>query len=171
MKNNNYVSLEKELIQSIKGYSGYQTIKDREKTDKRLREHLLKEIKQIEKSFRKISNRIAKQGNTNIADTINKLINQLKNLIETLNKPSYNNSPFFSHPNLNSDTLLQLYRFESQLRKQVIILADEATELEKIEEPTETSEFLNHLFDVFDNLNQIIMEREFILAGGNDDDM
>ena len=82
MKYNNSISLEEELIQSIRGYSGYKKTESREQTDKRLREHLASEIKKIEKSFFKISNRISKHGNINIADTINRLIDQLKNLIE-----------------------------------------------------------------------------------------
>ena len=165
MKYDDGVSLEEELIQSIRGYSGYQKVESREKTDKKLREYLASEIKKIEKLFHKISNRVSKQGNINVADTIDKLISQLKNLIEALNKPTYNNSSFFNHVPFDSSMLSQLYQFESLLKHHITILTEEVTELEKIEEFSETDEFLNHLFDVIDNLNQIIMEREFLLTG------
>lgn len=171
MKYNNSVSLEEELIQSIRGYSGYQKTESREKTDKRLREYLASEIKQIEKVFLKISKRVTKQGNLTIADSINRLINQLKNLIETLNNPTYNNSPFFNSTLVNSNILSQLYEYESLLTHHISILTDEVSELQKIDEISETNEFLNHLFDVVDNLNQIIMEREFLLARGSDNNI
>ena len=44
MNYNNNVSLADVLIKSIRGYSGYQEIEVREKTDKRLREYLTSEI-------------------------------------------------------------------------------------------------------------------------------
>ena len=168
MKYNDSITLEEELIQSIQGYSGYQKVESREITDKRLREYLVSEITKTEKLFLEISYRIT---NPAISDTLNKLINQLKNLIETLTRPTYNNSPLFNHAALNSNTLSQLYQYESLLKHHVAILTDEIPDLETIEEISETNEFLNHLFDVIDNLNQILMEREYLLIGGNDENM
>ena len=167
MKHNNGVSLEDELIHSIRGYFGYKNIELREKTDRQLRKYLSSEIEKIKKSFLQISNRVSDDGKVTIADTINKLISQLKTLIETLNKPTYNNSSFFNHAAFNSDTLSQLYQYESLLKHHVSILTDEISDLEKIEKISETDEFLNHLFDVIDNLNQLIMEREFLLTSSD----
>jgi len=166
MKYNNGFSLEEELMQSIRGYSGYQKSEEREKTDKRLREYLASEIKKIEKIFLKFSIRISKQGNTEIADTINRLVKQLKILIESLDQPNYNVTSF-NHTSLNSDTLYQLYQYETLLKHHVDILTDEISEFERIEEISETDEFLNHLYDVIDNLQQILLEREYLLAGGS----
>lgn len=165
MKYDGNISPEAVLIQAIRGYSGYQKTETRQKTDKQLREYLSSEIKHIEKSFLKLSNRVEKQGYASIAQTINRLNKQIKSLIDTLNKPSYHNSPFFNYSRVTDDTLSQLYEYESQLKHQVDILNDEVSELEKIEEISETDAYLSHIFDVIDNLNQIIMEREFLLAG------
>ena len=168
MKFNSSVSLEKELIQSIRGYTGYEKVETREKTDKRLREYLASEIKKIEKAVLRIAQRISKNGDSSISEAVNKLINRLKNLFETLNAPTYNSASFFNHSPINSETLMQLYEYESLLKHHVDILADEISEWENIEEISETDEFLNHLFDVIDNVNQILMEREFLITGENE---
>jgi len=165
MKYDGNISPEAVLIQAIHGYSGYQKSETRQKTDKQLREYLSSEIQQIEQSFLKLSCRIEKQGYASIAQTVNRLNKQIKILIETLDKPSYHNSPFFNYSRVTDDTLARLYEYESQIKHQVEILNDEVSDLEKIEEISETDAYLSHLFDVIDNLNQIIMEREFLLAG------
>ncbi len=159
------ISLDKELIKTIRGYSGYEKTEAREKTDQRLREHMSSQIEQIGIIFQKLSIRIEQEGDLDIAHSVNRLIKQLKILIETLNQPSYNNSPFFNLSEVNSGVLSQLYEYESQIKNQVDILTDEVYELENIEETPDKDELINHLFDVVDNLNQMIMEREFLLAG------
>lgn len=165
---NNFPSLEKELVQSIDGYIGYQTVQSREKTDQRLREYLASEIKQAEKAFINLTNRLAGQTNAAISHNADKLVIQLNNLTQSLHKPAYNNSTFV---HLNSNMLSQLYHYELQLKNYVDILKDEVAELDTIEGNSEINELLNHLFDVVDNLNQNIMEREFLLAGGDDGSM
>lgn len=164
MKNGNHASLQEKLIRSIRGYVGYQTTKDRQRTDKRLRDYIVDELKQIEKSFVKILNRMTQQGHTQISEIINKLIHLLSNLLESLNKPSYYNSSFFNQTTLNENILNQIYQYESQLKYHLMILKDEVADLEKIERPADTIELLNHLFDVIDNLNHTIIEREFLLT-------
>jgi hypothetical protein len=159
------ISFDKELIKTIRGYSGYEKTETREETDQRLREYMASQIEHIGIIFQKLSTRIEQEGNDNVARSIKRLINQLKILIQTLNQPSYNNSTFFNLSEVNSGVLSQLYEYESQIKNQVDILTDEVYELEKIDESADTNELINHLFDVVDNLNQMIMEREFLLAG------
>ena len=159
------ISLDKELIKTIRGYSGYEKTETREETDQRLREYMASQIEHIGIIFQNLSTRIEQEGNDNVAHSIKRLIKQLKILIQTLNQPSYNNSTFFNLSKVNSGVLSQLYEYESQIKNQVDILTDEVYELEKIDESTDTNELINHLFDVVDNLNQMIMEREFLLAG------
>lgn len=159
------ISLDQELIKTIRGYSGYEKTETRERTDQLLREYMASQIEQIGSIFQKLSSRIEKEGNEDIAHSVKRLIKQLKILIQTLNQPSYNNSTFFNLSEVNSGVLSQLYEYESQIKNQVDILTDEVYELENIDESADTNELINHLFDVVDNLNQMIMEREFLLAG------
>lgn len=165
MKFEDDISLKKGLIEAIRGYDGYQKTETRGKSDQRLREHMASQIERISKDFDRLSAKIQQQGNEEIARSLMRLITQLKVLINTLNRPSYNNSSFFNLVEVNSGVLSQLYEYESKIQHQVEILTDEVTELENIREISETDEFVRHFFDVVDNLNQIIMEREFLLAG------
>ncbi len=165
--NDQGVSPEDELVRTVKGYGGYVKTDTRKDTDQRIREHLAAEIGKIEKSFTKISRRVANQGKAKLADTIGKLVEQLTNLIQSLNQPAYNNSSFFMYPKIDSELLSRLYLYESQLKYHVDILMEEVSQLESIEEDSEANDFLNHFFDVIDNINQIMIEREFLLNGGD----
>ena len=161
-------SSEMELIQTIQGYSGYQTTKNRGQSDKRLREYLVEKFTQLQLNFQNISDHVASQGQYDVVEIINRLIRQLKVLSITFNSPSYNNSSFFNHSNISSNILSKLYKYESQIKHYLFILTDEINEFKKIDEVSEAHEFLRYLFNVIDDLNQIIVEREFLLVDTND---
>ncbi|MBD3291087.1 hypothetical protein GF337_19925 [candidate division KSB1 bacterium] len=165
MKFEGDISLDQELIKTIRGYSGYERTEWREKTDQRLREYMASQIQKIGSNFQNLSAHLQKFDNPDIARSIKRLIKQLKILIQSLHQPSYEKSSFFNLSEVNSGILTQLYEYESQIKHQVDILADEVSELENMDDVSDSGELINHLFDVVDNLNQSIMEREFLLAG------
>jgi hypothetical protein len=169
--NDQVASLEQDLIRSIEGYSGYQITKDRLKTDQRLRNYFTEKIKHIEQAFGKMSANKISNGSSTINETNNKVIKLLQELNETLHRPTYNNSSFFSKSSVDPETLTQLYQYESQFNERLNVLNDETKQLDQQPTTPTDSELFNYLFDVIDNLNQIIIQREFILAGGNSDEL
>jgi len=154
--------LENDLMKTIRGYSGYQVAKAREKTDRRLREFFSEQLKKVEKQISDYNKNIEQNNNETFQETFNKVSSTLRTVLQSLQNPVYQISvPAKIYPG----TLHQLYEYEIQLKNQVEIFSEEVQELKNIDFETEGSDFMNHLFDLIDGINQTMSERELLIMG------
>jgi len=162
MKSNEHStnSVEEELRKTIKGYQGYTPPEKRNKTDKNLRNFILTQLKSIDNQLLKFEKQIGDQNHNGI---LNRVSSSLKTIIDSLQNPCYANQPFFSDSKINPGVLAQLYEYDTQLKEQIEILEDEAKLVPEIGNDNEIKEFLNHLFDLIDGVNQTLTEREFLI--------
>lgn len=155
-------TLENDLMKTIRGYSGYQEAKAREKTDRRLREFFLEQLKKVEKQISDYTENLEQNNNTAFQETYNKVSSTLRTVLESLQNPVYQISvPTKIFPG----TLQQLYEYEIQLKKQIDIFSEEVQEFINIDFATEGCDFMNHLFDLIDGINQTMSERELLIMG------
>lgn len=155
-------TLENDLMKSIRGYSGYQVGKTREKSDRRLREFFIEQLKKVEKHITDYSQEIEQNNNAPCKETFKKVCSTLRAVLQSLQNPVYQ----FSVPaKIFPGTLQQLYEYEMQLKNQIEIFSEEVQELDNIDYETEGVDFLNHLFDLIDGINQSMSERELLILG------
>ena len=157
--------MENNLVGSIRGYNGYQNAKYRKKSDKCLREYVSNKLKQMQKSISNFELKIQKFDNQSHKETLHQVTSSLEIVLNSLLKPSYINTHFFNDNSIKTDKLNQLYEYDISLKNYLEIFSDEVKELESIEDDFELDEFLNHLFDLIDGLNQTLSEREFLIMG------
>jgi len=166
---NDLSTLKEELFRTIGGYLGYQNIEARLKSDKIFRRFVADKMSVIKHDFLQASGRMNHAGKYRLSDSLNKLIGQIDNLIHCLSESSKNRPEFFAHAEVDRDTLEKLYSYDSQLTTNLDILKDESFVLTSNEEDSELRDCLNHLFDILDNLNLLLIEREYIIQGGKED--
>lgn len=157
--------LKNDLANAIDGYLGYQIPEARSKSDKRLREFLSKKLNQVEKDFSAFEHRYYQKNRDARLDIFSKISLSLRMLIQSLIQPSFEMDQFFKQPNINPDTLAQLYEYDVQLKNQVDILIEEITELESTDGEHGIEDVMNHLYDLIDGANQTLSEREFLMMG------
>lgn len=157
--------LQKDLTNTIDGYSGYQNPETRSKSDKRLREFLSKELNQIEKDFSAFEHRYYQKNKDARLDIFSKISLSLRMLIQSIIQPSFEMAQFFKRPNIHPDTLAQLYEYDVQLKNQVDILIEEISQLESTDGEYGIEDVMNHLYDLIDGANQTLSEREFLMMG------
>jgi len=158
-------SLLHDLASSIAGYHGYHIPEDRSQSDQRLRQFLSDRLQQLEQELSVIEHRHYQKNRTARLDTFPRIALSLKMLIQSLKQPACDVDQFFKRSNISEDIIRQLHEYDVQLKNQVDILADEVTELDRIDGEYEIEDMLNHLYDLIDGANQIFSEREFLLMG------
>jgi vacuolar-type H+-ATPase subunit H len=155
-------TLENDLMKTIRGYSGYQVAKSRQQTDRRLREFFSEQLKNVEKQIASYNQKIEQSKSAVSRETFTKVSTTLKTVLRSLQNPVYQISvPAKIFPG----TLQRLYEYEIQLKKQVQIFSEEVQEMGKVDLESEGCDFMNHLFDLIDGINQTLSERELLILG------
>lgn len=158
-------SAKKELASTIKGYLNYSTPEDRKKTDQNLRKFLLAKLDSANRRLPEFEKQMQGKTDKTISEAFKRVVSGLSMLLNSLKNPCYVDQAFFGKTNLQSEILSQLYDHDKQLLEQVGIFEDEFKQLDTNEKNQELTEFLNHLYDLTDGLNQILTEREFLFMG------
>ncbi len=153
------------LVHAIKGYHNYSTAEDRKKTDQNLRKFLLTKLDSAKEKLPEFEKLIQGKTDKAISDAFKRMVSGLKMLVNSLHNPCYVDQVSFDNVNLRSENISQLYDHDKQLLEQVEIFEDEFKQLDTNEKNQELTEFLNHLYDLTDGLNQILTEREFLFMG------
>ena len=154
-----------ELARAIKGYQDYSTSEDRKKTDQNLRKFLLTKLDSANRNLPEFEKLTQNKANKAIYEAYKRVVSGLSMLLNSLQNPCYIDQAFFVKANLRSDNLSELYDYDRQLKEQVEIFEDEFKELDTNFDDQELAEFLNHLYDLTDGLNQTLTEREFLFMG------
>ena len=158
-------SIKAELARTIKGYQNYSTPQDRKKTDQNLRKFLLTKLDSANRKLPEFEKLTQSRTDKTITEIFKRVVSGLSMLLNSLQNPCYVNQAFFVKANLRSDNLSQLYGHDWQLKEQVEIFEDEFKQLDTNNDDRELAEFLNHLYDLTDGLNQTLTEREFLFMG------
>ena len=156
-------SVEEELKSSINGYVGYKTPKERNLTDTSLREYLSKQLESINKRLPLLESQLSQRSGQNHKETLHRIGSSIAMMLNPLLQPCYIAQPFFNQPELHSEKLLQLYDYDKQIKEYVELLLDESHQAGDDADATETLDFLNHLYDFVDGINQSLTEREFLI--------
>ena len=151
------------IIRSIKEYQGYSSTKERSITDQAFREYLIQKLNLINKELSKIEKLLLRLFDPGNVDPLKQIRSGVKILIGSLEKPCYANQTFFKKENINIEKLAQLYNYDFHLKDQVEILNDELHQFDSNTNDMEFADFLNHLFDLSDGLNQALTEKEFLI--------
>ena len=155
-------SIKAELARAIKGYKNYSAPEDRKKTDQNLRKFLLTKLDSANRKLPEFEKLTQSRTDKAITDVFKRVVSGLSMLVSSLHNPCYVDQAFFAKANLSSDNLSQLYDHDRQLKEQVEIFEDEFKQLDANYDDQELAEFLNHLYDLTDGLNQTLTEREFL---------
>jgi hypothetical protein len=156
-------SFDKNLLNSISGYLGYNVPDTRRKTDTILKEFLSERLQQVEKDLSQFEHRFYQQHKTASLNPFHRISLSLKMLIQSLVERSSNDNSFFTQSKINPEKISQLYEYDTQLVSQVDILLDEVKDLDNLNGEYEIDEMLNHFYDLIDGVNQIFSEREFVI--------
>ena len=158
-----------DLSEIIPDYTGYERREARKKSDTSFRNALTEKMNHTHAALEKLNHQFKKQGKQDLAQTISKVQVQLATVTQNLQDPAYSDTEFFERE-LLPEGLRKIHNYDRAMTEQAQTLFEEVNELDRMQSSEqELSDILNHLLDVIDGFNQNLIEREFVIAGVDED--
>ncbi|MBN1155534.1 hypothetical protein JXB12_11510 [candidate division KSB1 bacterium] len=74
----------------------------------------------------------------------------------------------FAQPRIDEATLSGLHLYDDQLTTELTILCEEVGELKNTEQEADPNVCLTHFFEIIDNRNLLMIERDDLISGGDE---
>jgi hypothetical protein len=154
------------LSQSIKGYCGYESISQRELSDRVLRQQLISRINLLRQELDDVPKAVQAKDQNRLDELVSSSKRKLHTITESLTRPTYVGVSFFKKESPSSRQLMRIYQFEAGMLAETDSLSEEISLLNQSASDREVFEdhFL-HIQDFIDNVNQALFEREALILG------
>jgi hypothetical protein len=154
------------IAQRIGNYCGYEKSVKRTESDLLLRGHLVKKINGLLQDLVSVRKAAQTKDQERLTSLVESTKRKLKTIGESLEKPTYNGTPFFECEKLPEKRLLRIYNFETDMLSELSSLFEEITGLKGHSmEKAEFEDHFLHIHDFVDNFNQALFGREALILG------
>ncbi|MBN2000253.1 hypothetical protein JW935_22075 [candidate division KSB1 bacterium] len=148
------------LLNSVGNYNGYENQAQRQNSDKNIRNYMISKIKALLAALDSVPGATDEKDQERLDDLTTKAKRKLTTVCESLKRPTYEGSVFFSKGTLREKMLARLYDFENMMLGELDGLDEEISAMKTLMERKVFEENFLHIMDFVDNLNQSLFERE-----------
>ena len=154
------------IKESVSGYEGYAEVQNRNTSDTHLRKYFMQEFDEMEKALAEYTSKVREQNDPKLYTPLEKLQKKFSTVGDSMRNPTYCDSTFFQKPDIDDDTLQQIYLYENLMFEEIENLISEISVLKNsVPEKEELMDHVLRISDTLDALNQALFERESLLAG------
>lgn len=128
------------IAKSIPGFKGYYEKEERREDEKKIREKVADEVREIKDILDEKGRKITKSGNLKPLDRLGQVGKRLEKLKDSIIYADYGYSGFFDRNRISEDTLHSIYKADIELLQWVENFTentDEETDIEEIAENIE----------------------------------
>ena len=149
------------LLNRIPGYTGYRQKESMRDDDKRLRDEIARELKQIVDTLSQVSGKLAENRQLDRISGIEKVIGAVRHLESRVSTASYGYGGIFSDRSVDEFALSQLKQFDVAFQERVAALTRHASRISSVdvvEQPQldAMSKEISELNTLFDSRNDVI---------------
>jgi len=160
--------LSERIAAELPGFRGYKEKEIRRETDKLIRNHLYRKLREATDSVKDVFRELSERRVQEVLTDMDRLVMKFDRVAEKINHASYGYTGFFNVVKVEEDKLDEMIEFDSNLTDRVQKIVDEASAFKKEVmkcEVEKVREHISNLRDLLESLEETFDERGETILG------